>query len=383
MRIFINGTLDSATTPATAANTPVATTAPVLIGGDSSTHRFSGTLDDVSIYGRALSDSEIADLANIVDRRYEYHHVNALGSNIVLTDDNQNVLVRYEYDIFGAIRSETGTCDNTRKFTGKEFDADSNLYYYGARYYDPYIGRFTQRDPIGDGGNWYTYTHNNPLKYTDPNGLQPVQDQAGEVGEFTEIMKYTKREVGKQVGEQAAGALRYLGERDGLKPAHMGPLTGNVEGRYVYTTKKGWVDMSHFLFYAGRAMIHQYEGKENPLELAVREGKWQELSDLILRPSSAYSYEDLPSNYLGADFAINYFNVDDSELTLSNQIDNYLISIGATHYENAPNWGQIPKTDTGSPPFWLNFSSTGMTEFGPPSRPSPPPYMPPPGHREN
>ena len=172
MRIFINGTLDAATTPATAANTPRATTAPVLIGGDSSTHRFSGTLDDVSIYDRALSDSEIADLANIVDRRYQYHHLNALGSNIVLTDDNQKVLVRYEYDVFGAIRSETGTSDNTRKFTGKKFDTDSNLYYYAARYYDPYIGRFTQRDPIGDGVNWYAYTDNNPLKFIDPTGLQ-------------------------------------------------------------------------------------------------------------------------------------------------------------------------------------------------------------------
>ena len=61
------------------------------------------------------------------------------------------MLARYEYDVFGAIRSETGTSDNTRKFTGKEWDADSHLYYFAARYYDPYIGRFTQRDPAGDG----------------------------------------------------------------------------------------------------------------------------------------------------------------------------------------------------------------------------------------
>ena len=95
-----------------------------------------------------------------------------MGGNIVSTDDNQNVLVRYEYDVFGAIRNETGTSDNTRKFTGKEFDADSNLYYYGARYYDPYIGRFTQRDPIGDGVNWYAYVANNPLAFVDPTGLE-------------------------------------------------------------------------------------------------------------------------------------------------------------------------------------------------------------------
>ena len=82
------------------------------------------------------------------------------------------MLVRYGYDVFSAIRSETGTSDNTRKFTGKEFDADSNLYYCGARYYDPYIGRFTQRDPIGDGVNWYAYVANNPLRFVDPTGLQ-------------------------------------------------------------------------------------------------------------------------------------------------------------------------------------------------------------------
>ena len=112
--------------------------------------------------------------------QYRSAHLNALGSNIVLTNDDQKVLVRYEYDVFGAIRAETGTCDNARKFTGKEFDADSNLYYYAARYYDPYIGRFTQRDPIGDGVNWYAYTYNNPLKYTDPTGqLAKVRDLSG------------------------------------------------------------------------------------------------------------------------------------------------------------------------------------------------------------
>ena len=99
-----------------------------------------------------------------------------MGGNIVLIDDNQNVLIRYEYDVFGAIRNETGTSDNTRKFTGKEFDADSNLYYYAARYYDPYIGRFTQQAPAGDGVNWYAYTANNPLKFVDPTGLKPLAE---------------------------------------------------------------------------------------------------------------------------------------------------------------------------------------------------------------
>ncbi len=172
LRVFINGTIDTATTAATGAL--VATTEPLWIGGD--TPYLNGALDDLSIYNRALSNAEITNLSNNRVGRYEYHHLNALGSNIVLTDDNQNVLVRYEYDVFGAIRAETSTSDNTRKFTGKEWDADARLYYYAARYYDPYIGRFTQRDPIGDGVNWYAYVANNPLKFVDPTGLRPVNE---------------------------------------------------------------------------------------------------------------------------------------------------------------------------------------------------------------
>ena len=180
LRVFIDGTIESATTAAT--GSLAATTEALWLGYyDATDHHLHGHLDDVSIYDRALSDSKITDLVNDVDKRYEYHHINALGSNIVSTDDNQNVLARYEYDVFGAIRSETGTSDNTRKFTGKEFDADSNLYYYGARYYDPYIGRFTQRDPIGDGVNWYAYTYNNPLKFVDPTGLRGLTDHERDV----------------------------------------------------------------------------------------------------------------------------------------------------------------------------------------------------------
>ena len=54
-------------------------------------------------------------------------------------------------------------------FTGQEQDA-SGLYYYGARYYDPELGRFTQPDTILDGLNRYAYCRNNPVKYIDPTG---------------------------------------------------------------------------------------------------------------------------------------------------------------------------------------------------------------------
>ncbi|WP_434148016.1 RHS repeat-associated core domain-containing protein [Methylocaldum gracile subsp. desertum] len=60
-------------------------------------------------------------------------------------------------------------------YTGREPDA-TGLIYYRARYYDPAIGRFTQRDPAGfaDGLNLYAYVGNNPVSFTDPLGLSKV-----------------------------------------------------------------------------------------------------------------------------------------------------------------------------------------------------------------
>ena len=170
LRVFIGGTIETAATAAT--GSLAATTEALWMGYyDATNHHLNGYLDDVSIYDTALTDAEITNLSNNQLGRYEYHHTNALGSNIVLTDDNKNVLARYEYDVFGAVRSEVGTSDNTRKFTGKEYESDVKLYYFAARYYDPHIGRFTQRDPAGDGINWYVYAYNNPLAFIDPTGL--------------------------------------------------------------------------------------------------------------------------------------------------------------------------------------------------------------------
>jgi len=60
-------------------------------------------------------------------------------------------------------------------FTGRRFDIEIGLYYYRARYYDPFTGRFLQADPVGYGAgiNVYRYCANNPLGLRDPFGLDP------------------------------------------------------------------------------------------------------------------------------------------------------------------------------------------------------------------
>ncbi len=60
------------------------------------------------------------------------------------------------------------------RYTGKERDEESGLYYYGARYYAPWLGRWTSCDPAGfvDGPNLFAYALNNPVGANDPYGTQ-------------------------------------------------------------------------------------------------------------------------------------------------------------------------------------------------------------------
>jgi RHS repeat-associated protein len=65
------------------------------------------------------------------------------------------------------------TVANRFTFTGREYDPETAIYYYRARYYDSRLGRFIGRDPIGfEGSHWnlYEYTAGNSLRYTDPTG---------------------------------------------------------------------------------------------------------------------------------------------------------------------------------------------------------------------
>ena len=81
---------------------------------------------------------------------------------------------------YQAVRSQTETPKRYR-YTGKERDEESGLYYHGARYYAPWLGRWTSCDPIGieDGVNVYAYVRNNPVVKIDRSGKQtePIQKQ--------------------------------------------------------------------------------------------------------------------------------------------------------------------------------------------------------------
>ncbi|MFA7403470.1 MAG: RHS repeat-associated core domain-containing protein [Pelobacteraceae bacterium] len=106
------------------------------------------------------------------DNEVNFYHADGLGSVVALTDKEQKSIETYEYDSFGNLRGDVKPMQPFT-YTGREWDKETGLYYYRARYYDPMDGLFHQKDPIGfDGGiNVYAYVQNNPIKRKDPYGL--------------------------------------------------------------------------------------------------------------------------------------------------------------------------------------------------------------------
>ena len=107
------------------------------------------------------------------------YSADGLGSIAHLTNATGAITEKYTYETFGklTIKNAAGTTlttsalGNRFMFTGREWDSETGLYYYRARYYNPMQGRFLSREPLDTEVNLYTYVENNPLTWGDPWGL--------------------------------------------------------------------------------------------------------------------------------------------------------------------------------------------------------------------
>ncbi len=135
----------------------------------------------VARYSQGLNIDE--PLAMLRSGTTSYYQADGLGSLTSLSNASGALANTYTYDSFGNIIASTGTLTNSFRYTGREFDTETSLYYYRARYYDSSTGRFTSEDPIrfAAGTNFYTYVDNNPNLFIDPsgycpNGFRPLND---------------------------------------------------------------------------------------------------------------------------------------------------------------------------------------------------------------
>jgi len=104
-------------------------------------------------------------------------------------DDSGVVQNHIKYNAFGDIESQSDdTVDYRFSYTGREFDSETDLYYYRARYYDADNGRFISEDPksfdAGD-ANLYRYVGNNPANGVDPSGMEVGEETVKDSSYFT------------------------------------------------------------------------------------------------------------------------------------------------------------------------------------------------------
>jgi len=162
-----------------------------------------------------------------------FYHTDGLGSIAQITFSSKQVVASYTYDAFGNITSQSGSLANPYTFTGREYDQESGLYYYRARYYDPKIGRFLSTDPLdmamvilirqylprsNNSGllyhysisnplmisNVYLYVGNNPVNWVDPLGLYLTPEQKLKVSLITGLGAFGGAII---LGGPAGGAI--------------------------------------------------------------------------------------------------------------------------------------------------------------------------------
>jgi RHS repeat-associated protein len=112
-------------------------------------------------------------LAMLRSATTSYYQADGLGSVTSLSNAAGALAQTYTLDSFGNQTASSGSLTNPFRNTGREFDTETSLYFYRARYFDPQNGRFLSEDPSGfnDGVNFYRYVHNDPIDNADPTGL--------------------------------------------------------------------------------------------------------------------------------------------------------------------------------------------------------------------
>jgi RHS repeat-associated protein len=142
--------------------------------GDNLVEETNATGGVVARYSQGLNIDE--PLAMLRSATTSYYQADGLGSVTSLTNAAGTAAQNYTYDSFGNIIATTGSLVNSFRYTGREWDTETSLYYYRARYYDPQTGRFIGEDPLrfGASPDFYSYLDNDPTSWLDPSGLCKV-----------------------------------------------------------------------------------------------------------------------------------------------------------------------------------------------------------------
>lgn len=188
------------------------------------------------------------------DQLIRYQFGNHLGSSSLELDDRARLISYEEYYPYGstsyqAVSKAINSAAKRYRYTGKERDEESGLYYHGARYYAPWLGRWISCDPAGisDGLNLLCFVKGNPVTYVDPKGTQSKEPE-----EPAAAMTYSHGKYGVSIDEN--GAIQVA--------------KGDWLSKYSSAIHKG--DVSQVFEYE-RLVNGEYVPVENPNEIVEGE----------------------------------------------------------------------------------------------------------------
>ena len=175
----------------------------------------------------ALIETQIIENGNLINNPtplQRYQLGNHLGSASLELTKNGEMISYEEYHPYGATAFQAGRSAaevslKRYRYTGKERDEENGLYYYGARYYASWLGRWCSCDPAEfvDGFNIYLFVDNNPIKYFDSTGFGKVKalsviakeilDAGGKIGRrhMTHFSRFAGKEVTTKMLREAKG----------------------------------------------------------------------------------------------------------------------------------------------------------------------------------
>jgi RHS repeat-associated protein len=146
----------------------------------------------------ALVETKTIDEASSTNEqipRVRFQFDNHLSSAVLELDEQAAIITYEEFYPYGSTSYEANNASSevSRKryrYTGKERDEETGFYYNSARYYAPWLGRWTAADPkgIGDGPNVYAYTHANPIGLVDPSGMDDTPPR-----QLNDVVPYSEK----------------------------------------------------------------------------------------------------------------------------------------------------------------------------------------------
>lgn len=273
----------------------------------------AGNLIKKYIYGTGIDEPICLNVIASGSEAIYYYHYDGLGSVTNLTDSSGATAESYSYDVFGKPNT-TSSIGNTRMFTGREYDAETGLYYYRARYYSPTTGRFLQRDlwptPLTNPSslvNRYLYCENAPVNWVDPLGLCKEENA---------LVQWWKNNVTLDNFEALSNSMAANPTLDGLPQVPLEQVTGFIGLGVVKVTK--WVPKG------GRIMLGRFGEHLDELKALAR--KYQ--ARILDKPfPKGVTLEQGLKKEIDAASEIHFRLKDVKPRTVSNDIElNYIVS---------------------------------------------------------